>query len=52
MEVVLARVDAVRRRCVEDMPALRRAFTDAAETLQVTRPALSPSVPHCSIGLS
>lgn len=35
MEVVLARLDAVRRRGKEAMPALRAAFAAATATIQV-----------------
>ncbi len=35
MEVVLARLDALRRRGPEGLPALRAAFAAATATLQV-----------------
>lgn len=39
MEVVLARLDAIRRRGADAMPQLRETFTAAGQTLQASHTA-------------
>ena len=55
MEVMLARLDAIRRRGVGALPELRAAFAAASATLQVgylllQQPSKVLSAPHASPG--
>ena len=48
MEVMLARLDAIRRRGADAMPQLRETFTAASQTLQVRHTSRLCTVLTCN----